>query len=531
MCRQQPNSTAAVIYIQGDRHDRATTEIVVRAFERSFTRGQVTEIESCANIVPRNAIVVAVSPDQETAGALKSLIHQGGKLVLHGALNQVAADIAGVELTIVDPTMRDTANSEATPPAEFRASRAALRYSDVGLGLVSPLRRRHFCRYDFSNEWNNLGYGRIGLCGDRWSISHVAHRCETPVAIVEIDGLPSLGAAVTLRDLSHGAVLWFARPVGAVDGHDWAIVEYFMSAYREDDLPCRPRLLGMPHGYEAAVTMRLDCDEDVASARPLFDLYQARHRPLSLAVATGRLRDGSDVELISDVFRNGGAILSHSVTHAPRWGGSEQSAEREARLSKARLEELVGGLEVRFAVSPFHQNPEFVPPALVRAGYDGFISGSIASDPEFLIARSGIPPFSPPEIVLHTQSCMLHGDCMLGEGDPLSVFKDAFRLARANREFFGYMDHPFSQRYAYGWRDEDERLAAHAAYLDFMERECDRDPMLFVNEDICMQFIKEKSATVIRYDERGRTYEISSGLAAGFRLSIGYGSYLVEATA
>jgi hypothetical protein len=519
-----------VIYIQGDMHDRATTEIVVRAFERSFTRGQVREVESCAD-VPRQSIVVVVNPDRETAGVLARTVRDGGKLILHGPLDRAAADIAGVQLIAVDPALRCSAESEAAPPAELRASRAALRYSDTGIGRMSPLRRRHFCRYDFSNEWNNLGYGRIGLCDDRWSISHIACRFETPVAMMEVDGQSSPGAAVTLRDLSRGAILWFARPVGAVDGQDWAIVDHFISAYREDDLPCRPRLMGMPHGYDAAVSMRLDCDEDVASARPLFDLYRTRHRPLSLAVATGRLQDGPDVELISDVSRNGGAILSHSVTHAPRWGGSGRAAEQEARDSKARLEGLVDGLEVRFAVSPFHQNPVFVPQALALAGYDGFISGSIANDPEYLMARGGIPPFGPPGVVLHTQSCMLHGDCMLAGGDPLRIYKDAFRLARASHEFFGYLDHPFSERYAYGWRDEGQRLAVHAAYLDFMEGECDREPILFVNEDTCMRFIKEKSAALIRYDERGKTYELSTAVAAGFRLSIGYGGNVVEAAA
>lgn len=520
-----------MIYIQGDKHDLATTEIVVRAFERSFTRGQVREIDNCADIVPRDAILVAISPDAAAAASLNSLVRNGGKLVLQGPLNEAMAGIAGVDLIAVDCELRGAADSEAAPPAEFRVSRAALRYSDIGIGRASALRRRHFCRYDFSNEWNNLGYGRIGLCDDRWSISQIARRFETPVAMVEIEGQPSPGAAVTLRDLPHGAVLWFARPVGAVDGQDWAVVEHFISAYREDDLPCRPRLMGMPHGYDAAVSMRLDCDEDVASARPLFDLYQARRRPLSLAVVTGRLQDSSDFALIADVSRSGGAILSHSVTHAPQWGGSELSAEQEARESKARLEELVDGLDVRFAVSPFHQNPAFVPWALARAGYDGFISGSIANDPEYLIARGGIPPFSPPEIVLHTQSCMLHGDCMLAGDDSLAVFKDAFRLARSNGEFFGYLDHPFSERYTYGWRDEGQRLAAHAAYLDFMEQECDRGPILFVNEDTCLRFIKEKSAAVIRYDECSRKYEISTAVAAGFRLSIGYGGNVVEAMA
>ena len=352
---------------------------------------------------------------------------------------------------------------------------------------------------------------------------------DTLVAEVTIDGMSSIGAAATIRDLSRGAVLWFARPVGAVDGQDWAVIEDFISNYRADDLASRPCLKGIPHGYGAAVTMRLDCDEDVASARPLFDLYRSRHRPVSLAVATGRLHSREDIGLISDVLQAGGSVLSHSVTHSPQWGGSGEAAEREARDLKASLEALFASLSVRYAVSPFHQNPAYVPSALARAGYDGFIGGSIASDPEYLMARAGVPPFGPSGIVLHSQSCMLHGDCMLDGSDPLSVFKQAFQLALRGREFFGYLDHPFSERYAYGWPSEEDRLDAHAAYLSFMEDECSDGPLLFVNEDLCMRFIKEKSTALIRYEENSGEYAISRTEAAGFPLSIGYRGEIVMA--
>jgi hypothetical protein len=518
-----------VIHIVGDQNDRVTTEIVARAFERSFTRGQIREIGHCVDIATRNAIVVAVNPGDEAAPSLRHLIDNGGKLIVFGALTAAMADIAGVTVIPVQPDLASAADSEAAPAGEMRASRCALRYSETGIGRTSPLRRRYFCRYDFLNEWNNLGYGRIGFGADRWSIAQVADRFETSVAQVEIDGMPSIGAAVTLRDLARGSVLWFARPVGAVDGQDWAVVESFISDHRAGELPSRPCLKGMPHGFGAAVSMRLDCDEDVASARPLFELYTSRGRPISLAVATGRLHSREDIGLISDVLQAGGSVLSHSVTHSPRWGGSGEAAEREARDSRARLEGLFPDLSVRYAVSPFHQNPPYVPGALVRAGYEGFIGGSIASDPEYLMSRAGVPPFGPANIVSHSQSCMLHGDCLLAGDDPLSVFKEAFRLARDSREFFGYLDHPFSERYAYGWSTERARLDAHAEYLSYFEQQCGDEPLLFVNEESCMRFIKEKSAVVIEFDEATRDYAISQTSAAGFALSIGHRGEIVGA--
>lgn len=512
-----------MIHIVGDQKDRETTEIVARAFERSFSRGQVRETGSCIDVAACSAIVVAINPDEDAAEPLRRVVKNGGKVILLGSLGAAMSDLAGVDVVPVGADLAPMADSEAAPVGEMRGSRAVLQYSDTGLGRASPLRRRYFCRYDFLNEWNNLGYGRIGFGRDRWSIAQVAEGFDTSVAEVEIDGVSSIGAAVTIRDLPHGSVLWFARPVGAVDGQDWAVVEDFVSSYRAGELPCRPCLKGIPHGYGAAVSMRLDCDEDVASARPLFELYCSRHRPISLAVVTGRLQGRDDIALISDVLEAGGAVLSHSVTHSPQWGGSAEAAEREARDSKVRLETLFPDVSIRYAVSPFHQNPPYVPGVLARAGYDGFICGSIANDPAYLMSRAGVPPFSPSGIVSHSQSCMLHGDCLLtGSNDPLSVFKEAFRLARVSREFFGYLDHPFSERYAYGWHSEKARLDVHAAYLSYLEAQCDPEPLLFVNEVSCMRFIKEKSAVLIDYDEGSQSYAISQAEAAGFPLSIGH---------
>src|SRR5471032_2687148 len=169
-------------------------------------------------------------------------------------------------------------------PHATSESRATLAYARSGLGLASPLHQRRFCRFDFTNEWNNLGYGRIGIGSDRWAIGQLARSCEETVAEVTLDGLPSPGAAATLRNMPAGAVLWFARPVGPIDGPDWAVIEAFISADRAGELACRPYLRDIQHGCGSAVTTRLDCDEDIASARPLLELYRSRGRPLSLAI-------------------------------------------------------------------------------------------------------------------------------------------------------------------------------------------------------------------------------------------------------
>jgi len=511
-----------MIYILADPRDPVTTELVLRAFERSFTRGQVRRIETATAFPDKNSIVVASGPDEEFAPALENCVRRAGKLILFGALGPRMAALAGIETVETGPDLVAAAECAPAPIHASSESRAAIAYAGNGLGSASPLRSRSFCRFDFTDEWNNLGYGRTRIGHDRWAIAQLARSCEGSIAALTLDGAASHGSVATLRDLPTGAVLWFARPVGPIDGPDWAVTEAFISAYRAGELPCRPCLRDIPHGYGAAVTMRLDCDEDIASARPLLELYCSRDRPLSLSIMTGLPESPAHFALIDDLRAAGGAILSHSATHAPNWGGSAEAAEREARDSKGWLEGHINALTVRYAVSPFHQNPTYVPSALARAGYAGFIGGSIANDPEYMMARAGVPPFGPDGVVSHTQGCMLHGDCLLSAGDPLRVFKEAFALARDGGQFFGYLDHPFSERYAYGWASEAARVAAHADFIDYMDRHAGAGPLLFVNEDTCLDFIKGKAAAAILYDEATDAYRVSHTHAAGFPLSVGF---------
>jgi hypothetical protein len=518
-----------MIQIFTNQRDLVTTELVLRAFERCFTCGQVRLITTTAALPERNAIVVAIAPEEAMAPDIERIVRQGGKVILLGALGPRMAALAGVETVVTGPELGAAATCAPATPHSTSESLAILAYSRNGLGLASPLHQRRFCRFDFANEWNNLGYGRIGIGSDRWAIGQLARSCDETVAEVVLDGLPSPGAAVTLRDMPAGAVLWFARPVGPIDGPDWAVIETFISAYRADELVCRPYLRDIPHGYGSAVTTRLDCDEDIASARPLLELYRSRRRPLSLAIRTDQRETSANMKLIGDLLSAGGSILSHSATHAPNWGGSAEAAEREARDSKAWLENQIEGLTVRHAVSPFHQNPTYVPAALARAGFSGFVGGIIANDPEYMMARAGVPPFGPPDIVSHTQGCMLHGDCLLATGDPLRIFIAAFALARDGGQFFGYLDHPFSARYSYGWASESDRVATHAKFLDYMDAHPGDGPLLFVNEQTCLDFIKDKASAEIVYDDLSDTYSVTHSRTMVLPLSVGLHGHSVAA--
>jgi hypothetical protein len=507
-------------------------EVVAKALQRSFTQAQIEiQVDGWPDPVAVE-ILVLVGRHTDAARYLRELGGRPLKVIVLGPIDPGTAELAGVDVLPIDAAFAPEAECSPARPHAQSESRALIRYAQEGLGAMSPLRERRLCRYDFADEWNNLGYGAIGLGAGPWSIGAGA----TPrgaATIAELrSGAQALGAVVTLNDSATASILWCARPVGPVDGADWSIIEAFLSAYRAGDLPCRPYLCEVPDGYAAAVTVRLDCDEDIASARPLFESYRARGIPLSLAVKTEQDCGADGLRLLAELRSAGGSILSHSATHAADWGGSAQSAEAEARQSKAWLEARVPDLNVRYAVSPFHKNPRFVPQALARAGYSGFVAGAIGNDPEYLLARGGAVPHGPPGFVSHSQSCMLHGDCLLAEGDRLAVYKQAFRVAQRGSQFFGYLDHPFSARYSYGWRDEQQRLAVHAEFIDFLHRECAADgrPLAFLSEETCLDFMREKALAEIEPDPRRGSFRVSRTHAAGLPLSVAYRGHIAPAT-
>ncbi|MBD0337340.1 MAG: polysaccharide deacetylase family protein [Cyanobacteria bacterium Co-bin13] len=275
-----------------------------------------------------------------------------------------------------------------------------------------------------------------------------------------------------------------------MDSWEWGIVEDFFSHYRADELPCMPHLREIPSGYQGAVTMRLDCDQAIAPARPLFDLYRDAGLPFSLAVVTGLPPQAEDMALLRDVIAAGGSVVSHSVTHPPNWGADYAQALQEAQDSKRWLEQnLPEAGSVRYAVSPFHQNPPYAVQALADAGYQGFVGGIIHNDPEYLMGRAGRVPFCDSPIVSHSQQCMLHGDCYHRYGNSVAPYQESFVNHLKAGSLFGYLDHPFSTAYQYGWASEAERLMAHAELIQFIRS---HEDIWFPNLVQCLDFVRKR---------------------------------------
>ncbi len=497
--RQQRSAGVVVRFADADSF---AGQVVAAALIRSFTASQVAS-QSTAAPVDAGACVVWINPAETAASELLRTLATGGKAVVLGRIGPRVAQVLGLQWHGSLPHDPDWA--DCRPAATSHHDESPARVESVAahpLAALTPHRRRPLCRFDFADEWNNLGYGRITANGDAWSLQSAAtFATAMPLARLTLPGDRRLAYA-SLHETPHGAALWFNRSVGPVDSLEWRLVESFLCDYRADDLPCWPCLSEVPAGCRAAVCARLDCDEAVASARPLVELYRQHGVPLSLALLTGRPILAEDVQLMCDVLAAGGSVVPHSVHHEPNWGGSYERALAEARESRAWFERhLPEAGPVRYAVSPFHQNPPYAVAALADSGYDGFLGGIIANDPEYLLGRAGRVPFAPRPIVSHSAQCMLHGDCYARYGHSMDVYCASFDQHVAGRAIFGYLDHPFSPRYQYGWSDEVARVAAHRRLIEHIQAQRD---VWWASIVQVLNFLKRRDAAALCVDAAGR---------------------------
>src|SRR5690349_2600696 len=282
-------------------HAQYEGEIVSKALQRSFSKLQVRCALAQWPDPAEVEVLTIVGSLDDSARYIREICRRPVKIIIFGKLQPAVAELAGVRLGGIEGLCEADAKCPPAPAHAMSESRAFVRYAESGIGAVSPLRERRLCRFDYTDEWNNLAYGRMECAEGPWAITTPADLVLAKTVGALVDGSERIrGAVATLRDFEAAAILWFARPVGPVDGPDWRIVETFLSDYRADELPCQPHLRDVPHGVAAAVTMRLDCDEDVASARALLELYQARRLPLSLAVTTDHADQEDHVQLLRD---------------------------------------------------------------------------------------------------------------------------------------------------------------------------------------------------------------------------------------
>lgn len=508
--------------------------LVLSALRRSVSGTQANHVSaSSLDNIAFNTLV-AVDPSETYGNKLLAWLSLGKgkrKLIVFGNIPSSIAHKFECVQTEWPAAPEHWSRSTSAPTYGQAESAGSIQYSPLAQHLGGKEWQRPMERFDFTDEWNNLGFGAIRADGSIWALSQALNvPSKNELASLQINGVRHSSYAA-LFDMPEASILWFNRPVGPIDSYEWRLVENFIASYRHEELPCQPVLREIPWGYDAVITMRLDCDEDVESARSLWNVYREMAVPFSLAVHTANLTDDKHFTILRELISSGGGVLSHTATHAPNWGGSYEAALLEG-TSSAQAIKTVTGIDVKYAVSPFHQSPPYALAALADAGYQGCIGGIIRNDPEFLLARGGYLANMPQGFIGHSQQCMLHGDCMLKEGDPLSVFKQAFDQAYETHTLFGYLDHPFSERYQYGWTDEASRIEAHRQFVAYI-RSKSSNPA-FLNENDALDFLRLKSETIIANEEMGFKVEMptqSHDMVSNYSLTVEFKGKRFEAIA
>lgn len=479
--------------------------IVYAALLRSFSKAQVCRLTNECDLPSALCSIFLINPSNEMYLQFMKIKRRGIKIVLLGALDSMWADFMGTKVSPVSSSWNQGELVVQEPSGHFGHSAWQIKYEAHELTGAIPYDTRYLARFDFTDEWNNHGYGRIGaFASDPFALANavVCGPSSKELGWVADEQGAKVSSYSILCDSTDFSALWINRAVGPVDSLEWSLVETFLSEYRSDNLFCFPRLLEIPVGVAGICTMRLDCDQAVASARPLFEMYQQEKIPFSLAILTGLSMDAADEKLIQDVIRNGGGILSHSVNHLPDWGGNYDVALQEALESKQWLMENYSTCGSAYLVSPFHQNPRYAVKALLDAGYAGFVGGIIHNDPEYLFARSGAVPYHEEDDFFSlSQQCMLHGDCFHQYGNSIYPYLEALRYQMGNEGIFGFLDHPFSSEYQYGWLDEEERLKAHYELIQQMKA---YSGVKFCNLNETMEFCRKRSQTTIWINSNGQ---------------------------
>ena len=496
-----------MIIILAPNHYKFAAELVAAAFRRSSTFTQVKLWSGEYNNELCNDLVVAINPDEEISNHIMEMIKSDSarKILLLGKINMELMRVMDLSLRDWPSQIKRAARSDKALPGYYAESKAKISYCNLPSYFGNRLQERALERFDFADEWNNMGFGAIRVEDSDWSISiPVEANSSNLLAEIKSNEFEPLAYA-SLKDLDHQSIMWFNRAVGPIDSFEWQIIEKFISGWRSSELPCIPILREIPLDFECCVTMRLDCDEDIESARGLRNEYKELEVPFSLAIHTKNLQNIAHHALIKEMAECGESILSHSATHASNWGGSYAAAINEARDSGEAIKQLTG-IFPKYAVSPFHQTPGYALKALINSGYQGCIGGIICCNPEFNLARGGELAQMPRNFIGHSQQHMLHGDCMLIGSDPLATSKQAFELAKESNSIFGYLDHPFSERYSYGWSNEATRAEAHRDLILFI-KESTKKP-LFLSEVETLDFIQFKSNILIKDDDQSFTVHL-----------------------
>ena len=179
--------------------DLVSAELVRVALQRSFSISQVASLsyeKFDLSWIKGRQIVCFLNPRDSERKILAELLSLQCKSIVLGSLGPGFANDIGIDVRSLDSGIHGLGEVRTSASQMFDASAASIVYN-VEHGLLASLaiKGRPLSRYDFTDEWNTLGFGRITTEGSCWSISQLATATgAVPLAQV----LDAAGAAVTV---------------------------------------------------------------------------------------------------------------------------------------------------------------------------------------------------------------------------------------------------------------------------------------------------------------------------------------------
>ena len=476
--------------------DKNTTlSLIFAAFCRSFGQSQINFSSKCDQNT--NSINVLLGCDSQLCNANFNYLIKGhrNKIILNGKLSKNIKNTLDISENQIDVLDKDLKPANHIKPC---LSNSTVKYNKNISHLksfISTLSQRPTSRYDFELEWNSHCYGEITTKAELLNVSHKCSLKEDDY-LAYIEGADNFKTPLIAQfKINTNLVIWINRNLGLIDLPEWKIIENFIANAYFNEYPCIPYISEFAKTDAGLMTMRLDCDEDIESSRKIFELYKQNNFPISLAITTNQLEGKEISPLPKDVKDNGGTILNHSHTHPINWGGDKSRIKNEIEIS-TKLIKNIYGIRTEYAVSPFHHLTWDALDVLNEMDYKGVVSGISSSHHEFLYMRGGFINKNL-DILLHSQQCMIHGDCITKKRS-LTDYLVAFDLFSKLGFSMGFLDHPISQRYDYGWGSLERQVETHKEIINHLIK---REIKLVNQEEIFKRLEAKENIQVKQFEE------------------------------
>lgn len=496
----------------------STESLILAAFQRSFGKSQINKIENCN----KNDYTINVFLECLAIENYKNLINlikgKKNKIILNGKLNdhiKKLLQINDIDENVLDEKLNPANKEKPCISESFIKFNEKIPYLN---DYVNIAHERPTSRFDYDLEWNNHCYGHIS---SKEEILDLSHKCtlKEEEYVAYISNQKNAKAPLIGQFIINGnLVIWINRNLSLVDIPEWKIIENFISEAFFDDYPCLPYISEFSKSQKGLITMRFDCDEDIESARKVFELYKANQIPISLAITTNQLVDNNSISSLPiDVKEFGGTILNHSHTHPINWGGTKEKIRKEIEKASEIIKKVYG-IRTDYAVSPFHHLTWDSLEVLEELNYKGVVAGISSSHHEFLITKGGVINTNS-DIIVHSQQCMLHGDC-LSDYREIDEYLYSFYFSSMLGFSNGFLDHPISKRYDYGWGSIENQFNNHEKIIEFLSNQ----KIKLINQEEMFNRLKAKEDLEIHIKLIDSNYHLNVKNNSDFLIAINIGN-------